>query len=220
MKVYRTKKLYFGKWLYKIETATPGASLIKRWGVADSQEFCNSASDTRWRRHYTTADKAQLLEYITAVEPFLHQNMQMRAEWDSLSFYLNDTDLYKQLQIVLSDWIVSITEPESTDDIEYLQEKGCLILCDELPHDQYHYRLYLRYQMPTHLRLNFLGWLDNYPDAVKPSKGTVKWLSGGNPYFQDPFIYVVDQSQLLMVKLFLGDYVRKTEEFVLRNTVK
>jgi hypothetical protein len=74
--------------------------------------------------------------------------------------------------------------------------------------------------MPIHLRLNFLGWLDNYPDAIKPSKGTVKWLAGGEPYFQDPFIYVVDQSQLLMVKLFLGDYVRKTEEFVLRNTVK
>ena len=220
MKVYRTKKLYFGKWLYKIETATPGASLIKRWGVADSQEFCNSTSDTRWRRHYTTADKQQLLEYITAVEPFLHNNMQMRAEWDSLSFYLNDTDLYKQLQQALSDWIVSITEPESINDIEYLQEKGCLVLCDELPHDRYHYRIYLRYQMPIHLRLNFLGWLDNYTDTVKPSKGTIKWLSGANPYFQDPFIYISDQNQLLMVKLFLGEYARKTEEFVLRNTVK
>jgi hypothetical protein len=109
MKVYRTKKLYFGKWLYKIETATPGASLIKRWGVADSQNFCNNPNDTRLRRHYTTADKEQLLGYINAVEPFLNHDMQMRAEWDSLNFYLNDCDLYKQLQIVLADWIVSVT---------------------------------------------------------------------------------------------------------------
>jgi hypothetical protein len=220
MKVYQTKKLYFNKWIYKIETSTPGASLIKRWGAVDLQYVCNNHNDARWRKHYTTADKEQLLEYITAVEPFLDKEMQMRAEWDTLNFYLNDYSLYKQLQRSLADWIVSVTEPASIDDVESLQEKGSLVLCNELPYNRYRYRLYLRYQMPIHLRLNFLGWLDNYPQEVKPSKGTIRWLSGKSPYLQDPFIYVNGQSQLLMVKLFLGEYVRKTEEFVLRNTVK
>lgn len=220
MKVYQTKKLYFNKWIYKIETSTPGASLIKRWGVTDSQDFCNNPKDTRWRKHYTTADKTQLLEYIAAVEPFLDKEMQMRAEWDTLNFYLNDYNLYKQLQTRLSDWVVSVTEPASIGDVESLQEKGSLVLCDELPHKKYHYRLYLRYQMPLHLRLSFLGWLDNYSETVKPSKGTIRWLSGRSHYLQDPFIYVSNQSQLLMVKLFLSDYARKTEEFILRNTVK
>jgi len=220
MKVYQTKKLYFNKWLYKIETSTPGASLVKRWGVADSQKFCNNADDTRWRKHYTTADKAQLLEYINAVEPFLDRDMQMRAEWDTLSFYLNDPKLYTELKTALSDWVVSVTEPASTDDIASLQEKGCLVLCDDFPYEKFHYRIYMRYQMPQHLRLNFLNWLENYHDTIRPSKGTVRWMRSSLPYFQDPFVYVTDQSQLLMVKLFLGNYARKTEEFILRNTVK
>lgn len=144
----------------------------------------------------------------------------MRAEWDTLSFYLNDLTLYTELQTALSNWIVSITEPASTDDVALLQEKGCLVLCDEFPYEKFHYRIYMRYQMPQHLRLNFLNWLENYHDTIRPSKGTVRWMRSSLPYFQDPFVYVTDQRQLLMVKLFLGNYAKKTEEFILRNTVK
>ena len=220
MKVYGTKKLFFGKWLYKIETSTPGASLIKRWGVTDSQKFCNNPNDTRWRKHYTTADKTQLLEYISAVEPFLSQNLQMRAEWNTLNFYISDPGLYNQLKKELGKWITSVTEPVSVDDIESLTENGSMILCDELPYGKFQYRLYIRYQLPPNTRLTFLEWLNNYGDDVKVSNGTVRWLQSGNPYFQDPFVYIADQNLLLMIKLFLGSYARKTEEFVLRNTGK
>jgi hypothetical protein len=74
--------------------------------------------------------------------------------------------------------------------------------------------------MPPHQRLIFLRWLENYTDTVKPSKGTVKWLNDGSPFFQDPFVYVRDRNQLLLVNLFLGEHSRNTQEFVLRNTVK
>ena len=220
MKVYRTKKLFFGKWLYKIETSTPGASLIKRWGVSDSQKFCNNPNDTRWRKHYTTADKTQLLEYISAVEPFLNKNLQMRAEWNTLNFYISDPDLYDQLKKELGKWITSVTEPVSVDDIESLTENGSMVLCDELPYGKFQYRLYIRYQLPPNTRLTFLEWLNNYGDNVKISSGTERWLQSGNPYFQDPFVYIADQNLLLMIRLFLGNYARKTEEFVLRNTGK
>lgn len=220
MKVLQTKKLFFGKWLYKIETSTPGASLIKHWGVRNSKDYCTNPKDNRWRRHYNPADKALLLEYISAVEPFLDQNLQMRAEWDTLNFYVNDQDLYLNLKTALSKWVAGVTEPASVEDAESLKEKGCPVLCNELPYNKFQYRIYLRYQMPAYIRLKFLAWLENYDDSIRPSKGTVKWLSSGNPYFQDPFIYVSDHNLLLMAKLFLGSYARKTEEFVLRNTGK
>jgi len=219
MKVYQTKKRFFGKWLYKIETSTPGASLIKHWGVEASQNFCKNPNDHRWRKHYTTADKEQLLEYIKIVEPFLNKDLQMRAEWNTLNFYLNDQTLYNQLKTSLAKWVTGITEPV-LEDLDSLTEKGCPVLCKELPHNKFQYRIYLRYSMPVNIRLNFATWLENYDDNIRPSKGTVNWLRSRSPYFQDPFVYVTDHNLLLMVKLFLGNYARKTEEFVLRNTVK
>jgi hypothetical protein len=36
----------------------------------------------------------------------------------------------------------------------------------------------------------------------------------------DPFMYIEDSKLLLMVKMSLGEYAGKTEEFVLSNTVK
>jgi hypothetical protein len=218
MKVYQTNRLFYGKWVYRIETKTPGASLIKRWGVAESTDFCKNPNNSRWQRHYTTADKDQLLKYIRAVEPFFNCDLQMRAEWDTLNFYLNDSNLYNNLRLALTDWIVSVTEPANDADIESLHAKSALVLCNELPYGQYRYKVYIRYQMPPNQRLAFLSWLDNYKDVIKPSKGTIKWLSDGSPYFQDPFIYVTDQNQLLMVTLFLGINARSTQEFVLRDT--
>lgn len=217
MKVYQTNKLYFGKWIYKVETSTPGASLIKRWGVEDSTDFCNNPKDRRYPHTYTLADKTQLLEYIQAVEPFFGKELQMRAEWDTLNFYLNDAVLYQQLQTALSKWVVSVTEPATDTDIVSLQGKSSLILCNELPHGKFEYRLYIRYQMPPHQRLVFLKWLDNYKDSILPSKGTYKWLLTGKAYFQDPFLYITDSSLLLMVSLCLGEYARSTQRFVLRD---
>ena len=219
MKVFKTSKLYFGKWLYRIETTVPGACLIKRQCIEEVKEFCHQDRNRMWGRQYTTNDKTQLLNFINVLEPLLVYDVKLRGEWNSLNLYLNDPNVYQTLVNKLEDWIVSITEPATEEDVTALKDSSTIIR-DTLPYDKFQYRVYLRSSMQLYERQKALAWFESYSDNIKPSKGTLRWLSMNKPWFQDPFIYVSDRNQLLLVTLFLGEHLRNTQEFVLRNTVK
>jgi hypothetical protein len=221
MKIYNTNRLFFKKWLYKVETHISGASYLKRWGVEETLSFCNNSGKAGFYLKSSTADKAELKKYILAVRPFLDKQVQLRAESNTLSFFLSDDHLYKELIKSAYPWITSVTEPLSEEEAKILLEgKTSQVLCNQLPHDKFYYKLYIRYQMPAHSRLAFLEWIKNYGGAVLPSKSTVRWLSNGSPYMQDPFIHITDKNQLLLTKLYLGKYARNTQEFVLRDSGK
>ena len=221
MKIYNTNRLFFKKWLYKVETQISGASYIKRWGIEDTLGFCDETKKQGFFLKSTALDKKNLKQYITAIQPFLDKEIQLRAESNKLSFFLNDKTMYEDLIKAAYPWINSVTKPISDEEATLLLEgKTSQVLCDSLPHDKFHYKIFLRYQMPAHQRLAFLEWIKNYDDAVRPSRNTLKWMSNNGPYMQDPFIHVSDKNQLLLTKLYLGQYARNTQEFVLRDSGK
>ena len=220
MKVYKTKKLFYGKWLYKIETKTPGASLIKHWGFEKVKSVCEKGSPRLFGRSFGPDEKQSLLEYITAIQPYFGSDLKTRVEYDRLDYFVNDVKLYKELSTILEKWVVSITEPDSETDIESLQAKASTVLCNQLPHNKYRYKVYIRSGMPVHQRQQFKIWLENYGDKVQYSKSTTEWLDGKTYYSQCPFIYVEDQGLLLMAKMYLGNWAQKTHEFVIRDTQK
>lgn len=221
MKIYNTNRLFFKKWLYKVETHISGASYLKRWGIEETLGFCDNTGKAGFYLKASSADKVELKKYITAVRPFLDKQVQLRTESNTLSFFLSDKTLYIDLIKAAYPWVHSVTEPISDEEAKILLEgKTSQVLCDQLPHNKFYYKVFLRYQMPPHLRLAFLEWIKNYNDTVRPSKNTIKWLFGNSPYMQDPFIHISDKNQLLLTKLYLGQYVRNTQEFVLRDSGK
>lgn len=220
MKIYKTARLFYGKYAYKVETKVKGANSFKWRPLQEIRNYCSGVPNSRALsgRKYSDSDRADLLKYSYQIEPFLNVGLQIRAEWDTLSFYLTDKKSFDDITKSLFPWVSSITEPSSEEEIKTLQDKASLYYVNELPHGMYKYRIYLRYNMPPHLRLDFLSWLQNYGEKVRPSNGTTRWMSEGTAYFQDPFLYVKDKNTLLMASLFLGKYARSTQEFVVRDT--
>ena len=220
MKVYQTKRLFYGKWVYRIETSVPGANLLKHWGADYTRSFCTNKSPSRSHKQYSDADLENLLKFTESVEEYFNKDLQVRTEGSTMSFYLNDSSLYKELQQVVDSWVVSLTEPVNDAEVKALTAKSSLFLCNEYPYEKYQYRVYIRPSFPSHQRTTLLNWLSNYGDSFRPSKTTQRWLEGDSQYFYGPFIHVTDRNHLLMISLFLGSYLKNTEEFVLRNTVK
>jgi hypothetical protein len=221
MKVYNTNRLFFKKWLYKVETKIAGASYVKRWGAEDTLEFCDNKKHTGFFLKTTPVDKRNLKQYILAIRPFLDKDVQLRTESGTISFFLSEKTLYDDLIKAAYPWINSVTKPVSDEEATILLEgKTSQVLCNELPHEKFQYKIFIRYQMPEHTRLAFLEWIKNYGDSIRPSRSTLKWLSSHSPYMQDPFIHVSDKNQLLLTKLYLGQYARNTQEFVVRDSGK
>ena len=217
MKTHKTKSLFFRKYPYKVEIKCAGHRLISTYGVDLTREFCLS-DRSKWNyRHYDVKTKQGLLEFIIVYEPFLDSDLKKRQEGDTLSYYLEDKESFDETVNHFGKWVRSVTAPAVDTDLEKLFSKNFISVCDKLPHNGFQYKIQLRSKMTATQREKFYIWLENYTDNIILSGRTKYWLSGSH-YWCEPFIYVRDQRTLVMMQLFLGDNVRRTHEFVLRDT--
>lgn len=221
MKIVNTKKLFYKKYAYKIELRVAKSHCIKMWGVDSTVELCNQhlAGNRKFLfKHTTDEDVEKLKDFVVAARKFLESDIKTRAEYSTFNFYLDNKKDFNKIVKKLSPWIRTVTRPENDKELSTLVDNTKVVLCNKLPLKKYKYRLFINRRMPLHLRENFIKWTENYGDAIRITGVSLRWFRGGWGY--DPFIYVEDPKLLLMVKMSLGEYTLKTEEFIDRNTVK
>ena len=217
MKVHQTNKLFYGKYPYRVETIISGASRMNFWGVDKTMAWCrNELIINHWEK-FTDTEKINLYKFAEVLKECKALGVKTRAEWGTMNLYCADLETYKVVKKQFKKWIHSVTEPATAEDLVKLSSKPSQHLCKQLPYNRYTHKVFLRYNMPAHQRLKFMEWLENYKDSVKPSKGTVKWMRGDYSYLQDPFVYVDNPKQLTMVGMFLGNNLKKVQEFVLQD---
>ena len=170
-------------------------------------------------RDHSIDELENLKKFAKTIKKYLKSDIKSRAEYNSFNFYLEEKTQFDKMVKNLKPWIRSVTQPTSDEDLAALLDNKKIVICNKLPLKKYKYRVFINRKMPVNRRENFHTWLENYGDAVRISKSSKRWLNG-HGWMYDPFMYIEDSKLLLMVKMSLGEYVGKTEEFVLSNTVK
>jgi len=231
MRELKTNKLFYNKWPFKVETYIKGASKVYYNGVYDVIEWAaNRVKQPRWesdvgfwgRKHNSGIDKIELGKYALAVEPYLadRKDIKVRCEGSHLNLFTDDKDLLEKIRADLYPWIMSITSPSSDEELAFLIDNGHKkVLCNKLPWDKYQYKVFFKNSFETTQRSNFYTWTDRYGAKIEIADSTDRWLQGKKYYVQDPFIYVEDSKMLSMVLLYLGNNVKKVQEFILRNSI-
>ena len=234
MRIKKTKKLFYNKYPYKVETKCKGASLVARRGVDSVLNFCKSSEDTPYNirqqwydrgNNYTPSDKISLHKFTKTVQPLIEEqkgeNLRIRFEGWHANFFTDDVKLYKQLQKILKTWIIEVTEPASQEDLEFLLANGSKkIIVDALPYNKFNYKILLKTSMKPDKRASFAQWLGKYSeDTFRPTKTTLKWLTGEARYVQAPYIYVANKSMMSMLGLYISGEVKRVEEYVYRSSL-
>lgn len=219
----KSSKLYYNKWPYKVECLQVGASKIIYSGVETCKEWCLSGKGLRFTRYdEQVLDKDKYLEFIIAVAPFLDrkEDMRIRVEGKHFNFFCMDPTILEEIDLKVGQWISKISGPTTQEELEFLLSNGHKkILCDALPKDKYKYRVFFKSAFTMNKRSAFIHWADKYGDKIVISETSRRWLTGHRHYAQDPFMYVEDDKMLSMIGLYLSGYVKKTEEFILRENV-
>lgn len=217
MKVHRTNKLFYGKYPYRVETVIIGASRLNLWGVDKTMAYCRGDIFVNHWEKFSEIEKRNLYDYASLIKEFKELGIKTRAEWETMNIYCLDLNTYNLVQEKFKKWVYSITAPANNEDLAILHSKPLQHLCKRLPHNRYTHKVILRCNMPPHQKLKFMSWLENYKDSIRPSNGTIKWMRGDYSYIQDPFVYVDNPKQLTMVGMFLGENLKKVQEFVLQD---
>lgn len=222
VKIAKTSKLFYKKYAYKIEIRIVKSHLIKNSGVDHTINLCDQhlAGHKQIIFKYTNNDDVvKLKEFAKTARKLLESDFKTRAEYNTFNFYLDNKADFNKIIKKLKPWIRTITQPENDEDLAALLDNKKIVLCNKLPLKKYKYRLFLNRKMPPHLREKFAVWAENYKDSIRFSRSTDRWINGVG-WMYDPYLYVEESKLLMMLNLFLGENIIKTEEFVLRNTVK
>lgn len=220
IKQLKSNKLYYGKWPFKLECRIKGANKITNLGLEKARDWCLGNFDLKYNYHKASVDKSELLEFINVVEPFLNDEIKVRAENNHFNIFCKHKILLDSMSTALDKWAYAVHSIETQEEINYLLDnRNQKILCDKLPHSDYKFKIILRDRMKLDTRKNFLTWAKKYGNSILISKTTEFWLDGKTMYKQDPFFYIKNDSLLTMMMLFLSSDIRKVHEYVLRNTI-
>ena len=217
----KSSKLFFNKWPYKVECIQAGAARVIHSGVGLCRQWCGTGKGMRFTSYdpkITDADK--FLKFVNAIEPFLDrkEEVQIRVESSHLNLFCKDPSVLEEIDDAVSEWVRKISGPTTQEELEFLLSNGHKkILCDTYPKEMYKYRVFFKSRFPADKRSAFVTWADKYGISLLISETSRRWLKGDRYYAQDPFMYVIDDKMLSMVGLYLSGYVKKTEEFILRE---
>ncbi len=217
-----SSKLFYNKWPYKVECTLRGASRVARNNLDELKSWCNCEPNAP--RYLGVGDrninKAELLQFITVVEPFLKDNLQIRTEGSHFNLFCKDTTTLNSIEAALRPWIRKICGPNTEEELNFLLENGHKKrLCDKLPKGKYNYKVFFKIKLPEDKRMAFSVWAENYSEKIEIAGLSDLWLKGIKKYKQDPFMYVEDEKTLSMVGMFLSGYIKKVEHFIPRNSV-
>jgi hypothetical protein len=214
MKVKRlkTKKLFYNKWIYKIQCVVNGG-----WYL--------SMPPSRYSYWIgkMKPDSAQELDVVRSkLNNFIDKEIQLRFEYNRISIFCNDRVIFREIESTLNNWIHQIYEPDNNKEEEFLLSSGKRKrLCKKYPKGLYQYKAYFNTKvMNLDVRKSFYEWFLKY-DVSKmhiPNK-TKRWLLGLDLYGSSPFLYVSDQKMLSMTAMRLGNGIKTIEEFILENDI-
>ena len=222
MKFLKTSRLFYKKWPFKVECYLKGASRIKYNGVEDVIDWCMGVPGIGkglwWEDK--SIDKSELLQFATAVQPYLDKEIQIRVEGAHFNIFCKDQDLLDNITHSLAAWVTAVYEPSNDDAYNYLLDNpGNKVLCEQYPWDGFQYKIILREKMPEDAKMNFLNWIQRYPGKIRIAGSSLNWIINNKRWMQDPFIYVKDQGTLTMTLLFLGNYCKKTHQYILKSSI-
>jgi|APCry1669192319_1035405.scaffolds.fasta_scaffold01624_3 hypothetical protein len=221
-----TKKLFYNKWPYKVTCIVKDSWRIKRLGVQNTINWCYEPIPKQYitglssRYAIKKEDKLNLLEFTHAIIPFLSEDIQLRVEGSILNLYCQDKLILDSAISKLEQWVTEVHEPLNSNECEFMiNQTSKKIICNQLPHNQYRYRVWIKSSTSQDTRLKFKTWSENYGDKILPTRTSLNWMLNSGSYGWNPNIYVKDQPTLSMIGLFLGSNVRKVEEFIPRSSI-
>jgi len=210
LKKLKTDKLFYGKYPYKISTRLMGASSLR---------FMNLFKEIAQR---VPGSRIKYEDFDCFTKAFLKYGdiAKYRIEGNSINFFVTDKDTYDSILNDLAKYVVSKTEPESEIELNALNTKNKIVLCDAYPHGIYRYKVTFKADTDQ-LKKTLLSWHKTYPETtIKFSKQTIENLTYDKTfYWQYSFLYIQDEKFLSMLYLLGNGYIRRVEEYVLRSSI-
>jgi hypothetical protein len=212
----KTNKLFYGKYPYKVTCRVDGAHYIRKYRV----------SVIRYLHHFTPLDARgkisdNLIEFIFHAQHYLdNTKIKKRIEHYFIDFYVETESEYHEVQTRLAKYVVRVSEPDDEEQLKTLLENKKYNLCNKLPHNKYRYKITFK-DMPVKTRNDLIAWAERYNnDDIYITESTKRHFKSLKYHYGSHYFYVKDSKMITLIAMAASGYIRKTDEYVIRSSVK
>jgi hypothetical protein len=219
IKFKKTKRSFYGKWVYKVSLTLKGAWVL-RYGDLDSVEKNIQSRINKFNpvsSVYVTlaANQQNIVEFADFLKKYPKTTYAFRVESDIIDIYTNDESLFDTLLSNNQLNIRSAARPDKTHTDILLNKKN--IVVNKYPHNRYRYKVFL---LP-HKNLNrvektkYMNWLESLDGKVTVSSSIKSWFIRTDWNWDRRYLLVEDESTLLMMKLKHSEFLGSIYNYVL-----
>ena len=221
MKTQKTNRKFYNKWIYKVSLQIKGSSIFRTHSLDDIREFCLAPSPEK--PNYSLHARAwqnrdQILELT---EFLLNQKSTIwtkRIENAFMDFYTNDRNFYEELSLKFESAMLHRFEPDPTT-LDLLDTPQT-ILATKLPHNRYHYKVYLlphKMAGDKESKKKYVDWLKTQDPRITCTPAVQKWFIKTDWNWDRRYVLVEDEHTLLMLKLRNSEVVGRVYNYIISD---
>jgi hypothetical protein len=214
-----TGQKFYNKWLYKVTILIKGVSLLRTKSYEEIKEFCLDPAEQDPHFYFSNRKEAfsnrdQILELVNFLEKNKNVEFAKRLESRYIDIYTNDVTFYKNLALEFKDYIRHVFEPFPGQEQE--QSSSTSIFAKKLPHNRYHYKVYL---LPHKLKSNkeskesFISWIGTQGEKIKMSDAVKTWFIRTEWNWDRRYILVEDEKTLFMMQLRNSEIIGRVYDY-------
>jgi len=209
----KTNKLFYSKYPYKVTCRIQGAHYIRKYG-AKVIEFLYRNS------HQQGKISDDLIEFLFHAQHYLaNTKIKKRIEYYFIEFYVETESEYLDVQTRLAKYVVRVVEPDDEEQLKILLENKKYNLCNKLPHNKYRYKVTFK-DMPPKVRNNLIAWAERYDnDDIYVTESTRRHFKSLKYHYGSHYFYIKDSKMITLIAMAASGYIRKTDEYVVRNSI-
>lgn len=228
-KTFKTKKLHYNEFLYKLIIPSRIAGYFRKEFQKDgnfsyarlkldvlttnykkNEKFIKV--DVLGSRFYN--DRVTVDDYLDGIEIYKKLKQQpdtrLRCEINTLILYSNDKKFLLDLVSKLKTSYIEFWEPDP-DDVNLLQKQENIIIVNETPNYEYKITLGKGKGNPS-----LASWIDANPKLGKMGE-VAKGECYNNGYVKGYYFFVKDDKALLIAQMLIGNNIQRIEKLVYKS---
>jgi len=222
LKQFETKKLHYGKYLYKLALANPfapwfrtefqkGGDLKFLKTKIDNYQLLYDLGKPLYKSVYRTELPISDNEFLDAKDLYKEllnvSDYKIRVErWSGFCIYSNDKDFLLNIAKLMRVSARELWEPK-TDTIDLLLNEKNILLVDKIP--EHPIKVTFNYKK---IDPAFSSWLLANKDKSTAGEVTISNISHG--YASGNYVFVRDERVLTMIQMIVGHNIQRIERLV------
>jgi len=206
-----TKKLFYGKWLYKVSYNIDGCSFIRHKSFDGIDNTIEKLVPNSTYNRKIINSKDDLVHLTGLLKKVPGNSYDIRIETNIIDVYTSDEAFFNTMLCLLPEKIRFAQKPE-----QQLSDKHT-ILVKKYPQDKFTMRVYMKpHKMDVSEKPQYIKWLKSV-NGVSISDAVSQWFITTHWNWDRRYILVDSEKTLLMLKLKNSNVVGTVYNLIIQD---